>query len=422
MATRRRTYRRGMALTVGTGTRPDSDIVAPLIKSIRDANPDVAMLVTTDASSPHAADLQRRFGRPHPRWEEQRLASPDEIGAAFRGCLNALRRVMALGVQAEDLTVDYTTGTKTMTTALGLAAVALRCGALRYITGERVHGVVVAGTERFMSTPPTAVLAVTELQRAEDLIHALQFRQAAELCRQANDILLEKADCERREALIVASEAYEAWDRFRHHEAKKKLERLAALQNVPADLRVQEELPSRLHKVGDAVYRGRCTPDLVADLVANSERRLIEGRWDDAVARLYRATEMLAQMVLRQRHNVDTGDLQPDQLPDTARTALFSTPGSAEEHVIGLERAYRLLEVLGEPLGERFRAAETGVWPLLQARNQSILAHGTKPVDAREAASFFRRVVALAETEVPRFASQVEALQFPWIQRSILPE
>lgn len=53
--------------------------------------------------------------------------------------------------------------------------------------------------------------------------------------------------------------------------------------------RLQEE-----SKQFNVVCRG-----MVEDLVANADRRATEGKYDDAVARLYRATEMVAQVRFR---------------------------------------------------------------------------------------------------------------------------
>lgn len=409
--------RRGMVMTVGTGTRPDSDIVAPLIKSIGDANPDVVVLVTTAVSAPFAAAIQERCTVPSVEWLEERLPAADDIEGAFQGCLAAIRQLLARGIPTDRVTVDYTSGTKTMTAALVMAAVALRCGSLRYISGTRVSGVVAAGTERFLSTPPAAILALADLQLAEELMSRLEFHEAARLCTSVNVHLLSKEDKERREALELAAHAYQAWDRFRHHEAKRLFEKLQATAGLPERFRVDARVIQRLGGIGNAVHRRCFKPDLLADLVANAERRMCEGRWDDAVGRLYRVTEMLAQRRLKEHYDIDTSAVRLEQLPEQFR-ARFAREDRAERVTLALRQSYELLNALGDPLGQRFTA---NAFRLLGERNESILAHGTKPIGEGAARELHAEVVTFAVQELADFRQRCNELQFPWMRGNVLP-
>jgi CRISPR-associated protein (TIGR02710 family) len=409
-------YRKGMVMTVGTGTRPDTDIVAPLLKSIKNANPDVVVLLITDESSKHAADLRARYGSPAPRWEERRLREKDNINKIFQDCLDGIRWLIKQGLAPAQITADYTSGTKAMSAGLALAAVALGCGDLRYITGDRVSGIVAAGTESFLSTLPNAILAVYNLHRAEELLHRLQFRAALEICNSINHILLTDEDRQVRDALGKAAQAFDAWDRFKHHEAKKLFNELQAMpalpQNFCVDFCVEQSLPDRLQKIGDAVYLQRFTEDLLADLVANAARRLYEERWDDAVARLYRATEMLAQLVLQRDWNISTKEVDPQRLPQH----LHQEYGS---RALGLAEAYALLSDLDHPLGREYEAGGDSPKHLLRERNDSILAHGTRPVLKEAAEKFYEQVRALAAIAIPDFTERIDALQFPWLRGKV---
>lgn len=406
-AQRAAAFRKGMVVTVGTGTRPDTDSVVPLMKSIQNASPDAVVLLVTDESARHAADLRARYGSPAPQWEERRLRSADLIDEIFQDCLEAIRWLAAQGLEPAQITADYTSGTKSMSAGLALAAVALGCGDLRYISGIRAGGIVAAGTERFLSIQPGAILALYELRRAEELLRRLQFHAALELCTSVNDALLTEADRQFRAALTLAAQAFDAWDKFQHHRAKKLFEQLQGMPGLPRTFYVETRLLPRLGQIGDAVYRHRFTEDLLADLVANAARRLFEGRWDDAVARLYRATEMLAQFALQRAYEIETKKVDPQRLPEQLREQY----GGRE---LGLAEAYALLGALGHGLGRGYEAEESPKH-LLAERNQSILAHGTKPVSEEAARSFYRLVCALAATTIPDFAQRVHALQFPWL-------
>ena len=132
------------------------------------------------------------------------------------------------------------------------------------------------------------------------------------------------------------------------------------------------------------------------DLLCNARRRKAEGRYDDAVARLYRAVEALAQDQLRREHGIaDTGKVPLDRVPLSLRARY---PADAAELKLGLQEAYLLLSELGDPLGQRFAGLgwhEPKHSPLT-ARNQSILAHGFAPVGATIFESLWRGCLALA--------------------------
>jgi CRISPR-associated protein (TIGR02710 family) len=138
--------------------------------------------------------------------------------------------------------------------------------------------------------------------------------------------------------------------------------------------------------------------ELVEDLLANAERCAHRGRYDDAVARLYRATELLAQIRLRRVYDIQTGDVWLDspaiaecpaalELLEKARAqAVPLSEGSRgadtrdRQVKIGLWQAYSLLGALGDPLGEHFLADSRHLKGFLEMRHRSILAHGLDPV------------------------------------------
>src|SRR5262249_3704336 len=112
----------------------------------------------------------------------------------------------------------------------------------------------------------------------------------------------------------------------------------------------------------------------VLDLLANARRRRDERRYDDAVARLYRGLEALAQAHLRQDHGIaDTGAVPLSAVPESLRSALSAKPDQAGILKLGLRDDYCLLQGLGNPLGRRFFELElqTKKSPL-NARNRSI--------------------------------------------------
>lgn len=64
--------------------------------------------------------------------------------------------------------------------------------------------------------------------------------------------------------------------------------------------------------------------EIVEDLLLNAKRRVAQELYDDAVERLYRALELLAQIRLS-TYNIKTGDVDIQQLPESLQ-AKYADP------------------------------------------------------------------------------------------------
>ncbi len=122
--------------------------------------------------------------------------------------------------------------------------------------------------------------------------------------------------------------------------------------------------------------------ELIEDLLANAVRCSDRGRFDDAVGRLYRATELLAQMRLRTKVDVDSSDVKAEAFAEEIGTWLRGYRGYGDKIKLGLMAAYDLLARLGDPLGSwqaeapRMKALKE----FIKARNESLFAHGVTPI------------------------------------------
>jgi CRISPR-associated protein (TIGR02710 family) len=134
--------------------------------------------------------------------------------------------------------------------------------------------------------------------------------------------------------------------------------------------------------------RGKPGWDVCADLWRNALRRGDRGRYDDAVARLYRLLEAVAQAQLWAKYRLESGRVAPSDLPDSMRTRALVK----EDAKTGLPYAQLALHQTVELLRERDRndpfvsayaVGDTSHGPpWLGARNRSILAHGFARVTA----------------------------------------
>ena len=196
--------------------------------------------------------------------------------------------------------------------------------------------------------------------------------------------------------------------------ARDRLDYQAAL----AEAKVQQPQPKvqvkqlkRLRRIceifqGDDPWppQGLDPAELVRDLLDNAERCQARGRYEDAAGRLYRATELLAQLRLRSAHGLRTGDVKTEGLnADTAAWLEERRPPGGPIR-IGSMMAYELLERLGDPLGAYWRANLEHLRGYLEKRNLGVSAHGLKPVNREDWLGFGERWVKWVEGAIASVA------------------
>lgn len=150
---------------------------------------------------------------------------------------------------------------------------------------------------------------------------------------------------------------------------------------------------------------------ILADLMANAERRAQEGKYDDAVARLYRAVEVIAQMILAQK-GIDTSAVSLDQLPPEWQVTYQQ---DKEPLKLGQEKAFALLESLGHPAGKQYRENKN-LRNYLSKRNSSILAHEMEPVGKNVYEELNKETLNLAINAFPGLDSFKEKCRFPRLE------
>lgn len=301
--------------------------------------------------------------------------------------------------------VDFTGGTKAMSAALVFWAESLAGRATvtyQYIGGVRAsegRGVVQTGQERpRVHTSPWEMGRQRVLHDYMRLFDAGAFEAAADLALQWRN-KLEEPEKSELEALRKLADAFLRWELFDHKEAACQLKGVHKDRNdLSAALGsyATEELFESLKKLRDKAKDLAEQQDrrlLLLDVLANAERRLAEGRYDDATARAYRAIEAAAQIALKERHGIDTAAVSLSQLPERCQKKLEAKFADGEEAKLGLQDAHQLLACLDGRPPEGFREKRRDQ---LAARNNSILAHGWQHVKDKTAKDLVKTAKELA--------------------------
>lgn len=346
-------------------------------------------------------------------------------GQDFAACVDALRQLTPIVEEwlgrgdRYQIVVDLTGGTKCMSAALALRSHRWRC-VFSYVGGsERTKGgvgVVISGKEQVLHAHnPWDALGFQAVEEFVALFDQQAFAASAALADRTMRNVSEQSRKRELNALKLLAEAYDAWDRFDQKSATTKLQELAKYDN---DLRalfgqtkadqVRVWTHTHLDYLRQLLESNSPSIHHVADLLANARRRKAEGRTDDAVARLYRAIESLAQVALAERHHINnTKEVLLDRVPEGLRGQWVSR-AEAGMIFLGLQDAYSLLDAFGDELGTKFRQLQLHDRQRspLTARNQSILAHGFDRVSDKVYEQLWNSGLHLAqiqEADLPTF-------------------
>jgi CRISPR-associated protein (TIGR02710 family) len=344
-------------------------------------------------------------------------------GQDIASCLDHLRQLTPIAFEwaargeSFQVVVDFTGGTKCMSVAISIQASHWPC-LFSYVGGkERTKdgvGIVVSGSEivRHAQNPWDAL----GHQAVDDFV--VLFDQHAYLAAAnvaaATMRRVSRPDRKRElSSLEQLAKALDAWDRFDHTTSKNLFESVnksandlrAALGPTRGDrvLAGAAQLVTHLGQLGQVPPPSR---HHVLDLLANAKRRKDEGRFDDAVARLYRALEAIAQVGLKEGHGVESTEKVPlKQVPESLR-ATWAARATEGVVALGLQDDYALLAALSDPVGQKFQSAGlSSTKSPLVARNRSILAHGFERVTEAVFENLWTSALSLANVDAASLPS-----------------
>lgn len=368
---------------------------APIASAIAAKRPDHVVFLASEphedkpGSASEIPGILEMAQRPQQAHEVIRLQDPDDPEAAFLALREAIERLRAAHPRARFL-FDYTGGTKSMTSAVFECALATPSAELQFMAGRRdTLQTVAPGTERPTRIPIDWLLAEREEARLREAWRSYDYAVAAEGFRTLHDELGsdEKAPQALRQRLAdlaEVSEIFDLWDRFRHGDAAKRRKDL------------EERLPRLAPWREQAQACVEQTPARILDLWRNAERCAARGRYDDAVARLYRFVEWIAQWRLRTKHGLDTSKMDWQRLSEHVIARAGLSEQKNKTSLSGLVQAWKLVAAL-EPSGvvdrfltnpfsekDRKKTGENRLRDMLDLRNHSILAHGECPLDKEQ--------------------------------------
>ena len=332
--------------------------------------------------------------------------------------------------------VDFTGGTKCMSCALTLVARTWRKSSFSYVVGD-----ISSGSEQIVhSANPWNALGYQAVEDAKEAFDRNAFSEGSRMLTKARDEIRDNGALARAlNALAMFMDAYDLWSRFEYGKAFRRFEICEGeMNNLVASLQPISRRCIASH-IGEAKFRlktlkersDRPTRELLEDLIADASRRRHEGRHVDAVARLYRAVELMAQLRMWKKYGISTSNVLIDELPKSMRARLgehsedctvtprcpiallrlsiwSKTQSTGETVALGLQESYEFLIQKSDPLGKRFKSLRwNGSKSPLSMRNNSIAGHGFAPVSEKISDELWKGTLELAEL------SEEQVFRFP---------
>ncbi|MGB9710526.1 MAG: TIGR02710 family CRISPR-associated CARF protein [Thermodesulfovibrio sp.] len=279
---------------------------------------------------------------------------------------------------------NYTGGTKTMSVALVILSILQDGWELQLNTAHRTNLIKIDSGDY-----PTSINKINLLYRIDRKYFdtLMQKYYYEEIIEKAKNYLKTPIPREIKDEIMLLKDilnAFVLWDKFYHQSAFEEFERI--IKALPKDSSVQKAIIN--HYLWLKQILGKKSShgyEKVIDLIMNAERRAKQAKFDDSIARYYRAIEMVAQLRLK-THEIDNSNIKCDELPmlnEKAVTFLRTEcKKNSENGVIKLPliKSYELLAHMDDDLGKLYLERKNELLECLKLRNNSILAHGLEPI------------------------------------------
>ena len=411
-------------MTVGTGINPNSEmegnqiLAKGLYNSINKISPDYIVFFASERSKKTIDYVKELFEADDDEFieeEDYEIAILEDIDS-FNDCFETFEYKLwqfdILSEEKHEIIMDYTSGTKTMSAAMAC------CGMfyskdLISVSADRKNGTVSVGTETIKYQNLYKVYDKFSLMRVRNYFNNNRFYTAAEIAENIVDEKIAKYD------LLNLARAYYAWDNMDFEEAYDYLTKVDLNAFELTD--ISDDVKTNLKALGAIVrspHENLRYCYILASLINNSIRRADEYKYDDAIARLYRAFELIAQIRLNaymlNSSDIDTGILLEKNVDSKFIESLEKTREDGKIR-IGLIKDYELLDELGDDLGKYFSENRNRINNMTLKRNNSILAHGLESLDKEDFDKFEGLVENLArklDKDMGKFLKETKFAQF----------
>ena len=292
-------------MIVGTGFNTDFNeegfklVAQKLYSTINKLYPNHVVFFASSKSEhtiPYIGELFKNDGDEFVEGEDYQIVTIEAIDD-FNSCFETIESKIwdydfKDDKQKYQIIMDYTSGTKTMSAAMAC------CGMfyskdLISVGGDRSQGEVSAGTEIINYQNLYKIYDKFALMRVRYNFNSNRFMPCIDILNFIVDLNIHK------ESFLDLCKAYYAWDNMEFENAYNHLIKVDA--NQIEFVEIKNDIKNNLRALGNIVRSKsenlkNCY--ILASLINNSIRKAEEYKYDDAIARLYRSFELIAQIRL----------------------------------------------------------------------------------------------------------------------------
>jgi len=383
--------------TSGIGTSKNMEkgrksLAKSILKVIEHENPNKVVFFSTEEADKTIEIVKELFK------EKYRCELNLEIHHVDQNDFNAcFSKMMEVASTYQDwiITVNYTPGKKPMSAALAAVGAFLNASII-YVSVKREGGDVKEGTEVVLVSKPYKFRDMLTLRKVSELFNSSLFNSALI---EAQELV----DYPKKDILLDIIEGYLLWDSFNHERAYDIFSKYTSKDvDFIEKFGVNKGFLGRLVR-SQGLDRMRL---LLVDLISNAERRIETARYDDAVARLYRAVELIAQIAL-----TEFGCGEPIKL-EGELAEKYKEYEDDGKFKLGLAKKMELLKDLEWDKADDIYLENEKMKDLLRRRNESILAHGFGPVGKWVAENLLTEVERFSKDMVEKYNKARESARF----------
>ncbi|MBI4896144.1 MAG: TIGR02710 family CRISPR-associated protein [Candidatus Aenigmarchaeota archaeon] len=196
------------------------------------------------------------------------------------------------------------------------------------------------------------------------------------------------------EGLTLLAESYGFWDKLQIQQATERLETARVRLGKVKEYDLVKELLDFIPQNTEALHqlKNESETAVILDLYTNALRRMNEGRFDDGIARFYACLERITQYQLK-TYGIVSNKPQYSKL-DSKIVKEFEKKIGFLPSELELKKNVVLLLLLQDQIGKEIEVLgyETFLG-LISIRNNSMLAHGTRPVTDQHAKRFKEKLM-----------------------------
>lgn len=426
----------------------------PLVTCVKEFKPDFIYFLHSEGTLKIAKEvIERTAFNGNTKFKE--LYNPESLEESFYKS-----RLIIQELKHENFNVfmDFTGGTKPMVAGLVLAAVGENIEYSYVGTSSKEGrdknglGIVKDGFEQVKKQKdPFDLYAVIEFNRGKEFFNKYQFQAARKNFQQAQSKLDEPYLKKISQLYLKIVNIYDSWDKFNielTNEDNSTIYLSKAFNNILKLINEDETILNTFQKDNERFLTQlednriflenkistKNKPNknniyfYLPDLLNNAYRRIEEGKYDDAVARLYRIMELVAQLKLNTLGIVDENSIKnfkfdinkiafKDFTPDNYEAILDKLNINNFDHpkptfTLSMYNDFNMLRYLNDDLGLHY-IKDGKVKRELEKRNSSVLAHGLRPVNEINALKLYDYSLEYARILCPNIDKYIKMSQFP---------